>query len=119
MQYFSKHQLILVQLWDQASFAYFNHARIRSWNQPVLSNEGTVSCSQKHREPLMGLELTTVRLPSTTRQTRYQLHHAASVVHKLRNSVLHPTFSKFRRRVGVAISRITCLMNIKFRLKPP
>jgi len=27
----------------QAIFAYVNHARIRSWNQPVLSNEDKVS----------------------------------------------------------------------------
>ena len=29
----------LVRLWD--------HARIRSWNQPVLNNKGEVSCSRK------------------------------------------------------------------------
>ena len=40
-----------------ATFAYVNHARIRSWNQPVPSNEGQVSCSSKQQEPLMGLEL--------------------------------------------------------------
>jgi len=45
----------------QAMFAYVNHARIRSWNQPVLSNEGKVSCSRKQRGPLLGLELTTDR----------------------------------------------------------
>jgi len=27
-------------------FAYANHARNRSWNQPVLSKEGKVSCSR-------------------------------------------------------------------------
>jgi len=32
-----------------AIFAYVNHARIRSWNQPVLSNEGKDSCSTKRR----------------------------------------------------------------------
>jgi len=26
-------------------YSYVNHARIRSWNQPVLSNENKVSCS--------------------------------------------------------------------------
>ena len=35
-------------------FTYLNHARIRSWNQPVLRNEGKVSCSRKQREPLKG-----------------------------------------------------------------
>jgi len=33
----------------QVIFAYVNHARIRSWNQPVLSNEGEVPCSRKQR----------------------------------------------------------------------
>jgi len=32
----------------QAIFNYVNHARIHSWNQPVLSNFGSVSCSRKH-----------------------------------------------------------------------
>jgi len=40
----------------QAIFAYVNHARIRSWNQPVLSNEGKVCCSRKQREPVMGAQ---------------------------------------------------------------
>ena len=30
------------------------HARIRSWNQPVLGNKGKVSCSRKQRWPLIG-----------------------------------------------------------------
>ena len=38
----------------QAMFAYVSHARIRSWNQPVLSNEDKVSFSRKHREPCWG-----------------------------------------------------------------
>jgi len=38
-------QFILVQL--------RNHTRICSWNQPVLSNKGKVSCSRKQRGPLM------------------------------------------------------------------
>jgi len=33
--------------------AYVNEARIRSCNQPVLSNEGRVYCSMKQREPLV------------------------------------------------------------------
>ena len=51
--------------------AYVNHARIRSWNQPVLSNQSKVSCSRKQRGPLMGLELTTNRYPPITSPTRY------------------------------------------------
>ena len=58
--------------------AYVNHAQIRSWNQPVLSNEGKVSCSRKQRGPLIGLELTTDRYPLITSQTRYPLRHIAS-----------------------------------------
>jgi len=40
----------------QAIFAYVNQVRIRSWNQPVLSNEDKVSCSRKQQEPLMGFQ---------------------------------------------------------------
>ena len=61
----------------QAMFAYVNHAQILSWNQPILSNEGKVSCSRKQGWLLLGLELTTDRHPSTTSQTRYPLRHAA------------------------------------------
>jgi len=34
----------------QASFAHGNHARIRSWNKPLVSNEGKVSYSRKQRQ---------------------------------------------------------------------
>ena len=40
----------------------WNHARILSWNQIVLSNEGKVSGSRKQRGPLMGLKSTTSTL---------------------------------------------------------
>jgi len=53
----------------QAIFAYVNHARIRSWNQPVLNNVSKVSCSRKQWEPLTELKLTTDRLPSIKSQT--------------------------------------------------
>ena len=46
-------------------FTCINHAQIRSWNQPVLSNEGKYSCSMKQREPLLGLKLTADRYPLT------------------------------------------------------
>ena len=58
----------------QALFAFVNHARIRSWNQLVLSNEGKVSCLRKQQEPLIGLELSTDRHPPITCQKRYLLH---------------------------------------------
>ena len=51
-----------ISIVQQAMFAYVNRARIRSWNQPVLSNEGEVSCSRK-RGLLLGLELKTDRHP--------------------------------------------------------
>ena len=34
----------------------WNHARIHSWNRPVLSSKGNNSCWRKQRGPLMGLE---------------------------------------------------------------
>ena len=46
----------------QAFLAYVNQAQIRSWNKPVLSNDGKVYCSRKQREHLMGFELTTDHL---------------------------------------------------------
>jgi len=42
-----------------SNFAFVNKAQIHSWNQPVLSNKGKISCSRKQLEPLVGLELTT------------------------------------------------------------
>ena len=35
----------------------YNHARICSLNQPVVSNEGNSSCQKLHREPFMEFEL--------------------------------------------------------------
>ena len=43
-------------------FYFENHARICSWNQPVLSNKGKVSCSRKQQGLLMGLKPTTSTL---------------------------------------------------------
>ena len=70
-------------------FAYVNHARIRSWNQPVLSNEGKVSCSRKQRGPSLGLKLTTDRYPPTTSQTRYPLRHATSLIGLINNNCIY------------------------------
>ena len=42
---------------ETTTAAYVNQARIRSWNQPVLSYEGNIFRSRKQREPLIGLEL--------------------------------------------------------------
>ena len=60
---------------NKATFAYANHAQIRSWNQPVLSNEGKVPCSRKQREPLLETGLKTDKHPPTTSHTRYPVHH--------------------------------------------
>ena len=57
-------------------YAYVNHARILSWNQPVLSNESKVSCSRKQPG---ASKLTTDRYSTITSQTCYPLRHAASV----------------------------------------
>ena len=63
--YFSLYWFILVLFWSkQFLFINVNHARIPSWSQPVLRNEGNISCSRKQRESFMGLELTTDQLPS-------------------------------------------------------
>ena len=64
-------------MWNKLLFAYANHARICSWNQPVLSNKSKVSCSRKQRGPLKGLEHTIDRYQPTKSQTRYPLRHAA------------------------------------------
>ena len=42
---FSLHKIIIVQLRNEQFLAYVNVARLRSWNQPVLSNDGNFSCS--------------------------------------------------------------------------
>jgi len=56
-------------------FAYLNDTRIRSCIQPVLTNEGKVSCSRKQLKPLMGLRLTTDRHPPTTIKDLDMLHY--------------------------------------------
>jgi len=43
--------------------------------EPILSNEGKVSCSRKQWQSLMGLELTTDRHPTITSQTRFPLRN--------------------------------------------
>ena len=66
----------------QGLFANVDKARICSWNKPVLSNEGKVSCSRKQREPLMGFELMTDRHPWIMSQMRYWQRHEASFYFK-------------------------------------
>ena len=52
----------------------WNHAQIHSRNQPVLCNEGKVTCSRKQREPLMVFKLKTDQLQV---RCAYPLGHAA------------------------------------------
>ena len=60
-------------MWNKHLFSYVNHARIHSWNQPVLSNSSKGLFTRKQRGPWMRLELTTDRYPPT----RYPLRQAA------------------------------------------
>ena len=88
VSFFSLYKSILVRLWNKQLYAYVNHARIRSWIQPVLSNESKVSYSMKQREPLMRLEFTTDRYPPITSQTRYQLRDVALLVVEERSDAI-------------------------------
>ena len=79
----------------QAIFAYVNHAPMRSWNQPVLRNDGKVSCSRKQRVPLMGLELQTDKHPLITSRTRYPLRPSKKIESMKRNQRKTGNHSKF------------------------
>ena len=46
--------------------------RICSWYQPVLMNEGTVSCSRKQWEPLMGFSTHDWQITSQTPSTQHR-----------------------------------------------
>ena len=58
---------------ETGNFCLCKSARIHSWGQPVLNNEGKISYLRKQKELLMGLELTNGRHPLITSQTRYPL----------------------------------------------
>jgi len=82
----------------QAIFAYVKHARMRSWNQPVLSNKGKVSCPRK---PMIGLELTIDSHPPITSQKRYPLRHAAPYIQKnysVKRKHTHPHVTTFKSK---------------------
>ena len=53
---------------------------LKSLNQPVLINEGKVSCSIEQLEPLMGFELTPDRHSRITSQMCKPLRHAAPLI---------------------------------------
>ena len=96
LRQFSKQpSLFLVRLW--------NHARVCSWNQPVLSNRGTVSCSMKQRVPLMGREPTISTLPvrRITHCATPPPQHLALVYHCITQRVS-----------GQCELDITCLTNV-------
>ena len=56
----------------QVFLAYVNYSCVHFWNQPVLSNEGKISCSMNQQKHLMGIEFTHGRLGV---QMRYPLCH--------------------------------------------
>ena len=60
----------------QAIFANVNHTQINSWNQPVASNVGKVSCSRKQQKPLLGLKLTTDNIHQLEVSHTTKLSHA-------------------------------------------
>jgi len=64
----------------QALFAYVNDTLIRYWNQPVLNNEGKVSCSRKQRQPLMWLELMIDEHLTFMSQTCNSLRHTRVII---------------------------------------
>ena len=105
----------------QTLFAYVNHAWIRSWNQPVLSNEGKVSCSRKQQEPLLGLDLTTDRHPSTLIQTgSYYLHWTLKQKRTLFQyctfiSILlfAPQHYKQLLNINIKLSSQICILNLQ------
>ena len=43
---------ILVRLWNKQLFAYINHARIHSWNQPVLGKYQIARVHQEQHEQI-------------------------------------------------------------------
>ena len=74
VSWISLYLFILVWLWNKQFFAYVNHARIRSWNQPVLGNESKNSCSKKQRGLWWG---SNSRLAGTHRSRVRRASHCA------------------------------------------
>jgi len=54
------------------SSIHLNHSPISSWKQPILSNEGKVSCTRKQLEPFTGIKFTLKQHPPIS-QTSYRL----------------------------------------------
>jgi len=59
MSYYDEYRRLML---DQSVFLFilvrlWNHAQIRSWNQPVLGNEGKVSCSRKQGDALSVVQI--------------------------------------------------------------
>ena len=113
--------MTLVWLW--------NHPRICSWNQPVLSNKGKVSCSRKQRGPLMGLEPTTSILrvrrathcatphfymsPLYINMFLYLFHYLSVLSFFLHMLIM--CVSSFSKKTVVFLSWITCnVMHVYF-----
>ena len=89
-------------MWNNQCFClhvyYVNHARIRSWNQPVVSIEGKVLKQQ--REPLIRFELTTDCL---------RFRHATWLIQTLVIGVKYDTFVGRQKHV----KKILFVLNIR------
>ena len=70
---FSLYWISLVRLWNKHCFANVNHARIHSWNQQVLSDEG--SFLLKETVESSAVACTHDWHASTTYKTWYPLRH--------------------------------------------
>ena len=94
-----------------------NDARLRSWNQPVLSNKGKVSCSRKRTGVFDEARTHYFHITSQTCNT---LHHAApfkyaSQFHFLYWIVVHDSFAAnvFERRYSAWNTKIYVYRKLK------
>jgi len=66
----------------QAFFAYVNHARIRSWNHPVLSSVGKVFLHKETSGAFHGARTHDWQASTDSSQTRYPLPGEMSCISK-------------------------------------
>ena len=69
--------------YETSNSANVNHAQNSSWNQPVLSNKGKVSCSRKQAEVWL----------RNTSQTLYPPRHATGPAKSVLKAELYCTYS--------------------------
>ena len=81
----------LLKIDDETSIStYVNHAPIRYWNKPVLSNDGMISHTMKQWDSLMGFELTPCipRIRCSNQATSHTLHLTDSLpIYKTKNEM--------------------------------